>query len=248
MFALEEVVSAGPAIVECHAALGHRELWSDGLRSCRRVVPQFCGTSQRAVRPVIDDCWPTVIGQATADWRISGPDPTLEESSSSGWPMNRLALTCGLGLLLVGSSIGAQSVSCSAQKIGSTTYTSCSDGSRSTSQRIGSSTYTSNSDGSTSTAQRIGNTTFLNDSRGGYGSSQRIGSSTYTNYSTGDESLSLSRQRIGSSTYLDGRSSSGATISGGSQRIGTTTYGSTSITQPRTTRKTSSPLNWPDLP
>ena len=176
--------------------------------------------------------------------------PTLPWKNllSLGCPVNRVLALCGVVLCVNVSSAAAQPVSCSAQKIGQTTYTSCSDGSRATTQRIGSSSYSTYSDGSTSTTQRIGSSSYYNDSRGGTGSSQRIGSSTYSSYSFGEERVNMSSQRIGGTTYTDGRSSSGSSFSGSSQRIGTTTYGTTTVRSPASSRYTGYPYDPPKYP
>jgi len=126
----------------------------------------------------------------------------------------------------------AQSVRCTSQVIGNMTYTSCSDGTRSTSQRIGDQTYTSGSNGSRGTTQDIGNMSYYSDNRGVRAQTQRIGNSSYTNVTTPSGTARATTQSIGGMSYLSGSAGSGSSISGSSQKIGTTTYSTFRVQQP----------------
>jgi hypothetical protein len=128
-----------------------------------------------------------------------------------------VALTCA-------SPLAAQSLSCTALDLGTSTYTSCSNGTRANTQRIGSDTYSTYSDGTRANTQRLGSTTYYRDSRGNSGTSQDLGSFTYTTI-----------------TGPDG------TLRGSSQRLGNTTYGSYSRTEPLGASRRASELLLPPL-
>jgi hypothetical protein len=133
---------------------------------------------------------------------------------------------------LSAAGAGAQSVSCSTQTIGRSTYTSCSDGYQRSTQQVGRFTYGSDNRGTSSTTQRIGNSQYYSDSRGTSATSQRIGSFEYTSIYGREGSGSVTTQRIGSFDYSNGTLPGQQRVTGSSQQIGSMRYGSYQVTPP----------------
>lgn len=157
-------------------------------------------------------------------------------------PANRpsvLVATLTVLLAVAPGRLAAQR-SCTSQTIGSSTFTSCSDGSGSTAQRIGGTVFETSTSGASRITQRIGSTDFSTSSTGVTTTRQRIGSTDFYTLTGPAGSGSGTGQRIGSTYILDLTTPTGAHLTSTSTRIGTVTTEWSTTTPP----VTPSPDRW----
>jgi hypothetical protein len=126
------------------------------------------------------------------------------------WGMKRHThLLAGLGCALVLAAVpaAASAQSCTGTKLGTYTYTHCSDGSSSTTTQLGDFGHTTYSDGTSSTRTQLGDFGHTTYSDGTTATSTQLGDFGHTTYSDGRTSTST---RIGEYVYT--RFSDGTTI------------------------------------
>lgn len=138
--------------------------------------------------------------------------------------------------LVAPNVVSAQSTSCTTQRIGSTSYTTCSNGYSSTSRQVGRTTYTNDNAGGSAAARRIQSTTYYDDNRGVRGSTQRIGSIDYLNHSGRGSSSSGTSIQVGNSRYLSIYGNDGSSVTGTTQRVGSMSYGTYRVDPPKAPR------------
>jgi hypothetical protein len=110
---------------------------------------------------------------------------------------------CG-ALVLLALPAAASAQSCTSNKLGTYTYTNCSDGTSATTTQLGNYGYTTYSDGTTSTRTQLGNYGYTTNSNGTTATSTQLGGYGYTHYSDGTTATTT---RIGDyiyTTFSDG--------------------------------------------
>ena len=162
--------------------------------------------------------------------RLSGPLPFQPVHPNSpavraGASLHRASAVIAVILSTTwGTVASAQTVRCTSDAMGTTTYTRCSDGTRSTADRVGGTAYIRDNTGRRATVDEVGGTSYLRDNRGTRGT---MNSYSGTSYYRDNQGVRGTLDTYGSTTYYRDNQGSRGTIE---SYVGTTT---TRLTMPQ---------------